>query len=466
MAFNAETFNVFLSPPKGYLLADLLLVSYSLSPDALDEVMAQCQITRTYHHKLEELANHVLCLCQNDRWTKDISHQWKEYPFTYLLLRKGRVTGVPHSKGSFHPKLMAMLYKKEGQVNQKRLRVVISSRNLTTESYLEGACCLETEQFAPQLVNPVFEILRDYTGDSSILQDLLTADFSACVKESLGLGPDAGCRFWAAGTAFRNTIQSLASASSEFVAVSPFLGTESFLKQFLPKRGQAWIITNSIVSKELADWNQTHKCIYFLPKPKEDTADEHSAQRGRADSVTLHAKVYAMTCPTEEGPEYHLFLGSANFSENGFCRNTELMLHLTSRQVDFCAESRNSLGALELCTESEVCEADPPTSLPLPVITDDTGTLQGVLAALEENWKEAALQAFFYQVFRVPVQKKAPVDYALDLLGSYYEKNKQARELRLDWKRNLDELEPTCLPESLRHYHTELHRILSQEAKV
>lgn len=464
MAFEARKFNTFLSPPKGYQLTDLLLVSYSLSPDALDEVMAQSQITRTYHQRLEELAKHVVCLCQNDRWTKDISYQWKEYPFTHLLFCKGRVVGIPPSKGSFHPKLIAMLYQKEGQSDQKRLRMVISSRNLTTESYLEGACCLETDQFAGKPINLAFHCLSDLTGSSNINWHLLTADFSNCVKTSLGLGPDAGYSFDTAGPSFRDTVQRLANNASEFVAVSPFLGNASFLEQFMPVNGQAWIITNDGVSPDLAAWNEIHKRIYFPAQSKSEFPDEASAQNQNANSVTLHAKVYAMTCPTEKGPEYHLFLGSANFSEHGFSRNTELMLHLTSRQVDFCTGLLDSLGDLQLCTGAESYEIERPAGLPLPVLDDDAHTVQELLTAVEESWKEAALQTFFYQVFQKPFQNKAPVDYALDILGSYSEQVEP--NLRSVWKKNLDELDPTYLPESLRHYDTELRRILSLEGQV
>ena len=453
MSFEICKWNNFLTPPQGYRPVDMLLLTYSLHPTALEEILVQSGLTRRYGRNPKELADHVLCFCQSNRW-QDSDVLWNEHLYTRLLLAKKRIIGVENKNSSFHPKMMAILYENSQSKEKQLLRLVISSRNLTKTSNREGALCLETDHFNSTNNQAQWQSLEDTAigiENSAVYQKLLQADFTACAGNLFGEG--TVCEFLISGTnckPLHQTLQACVDNAEQFVAVSPFLGSWEFIKNFVPKQnGNALILTNQGIPTELFSVSETYPVLFkCLP-------DSNGQQDAETENF-LHAKMYAV-----EGNDgkHHLLIGSANFSENGFCRNTELMVHLTSEETNFCEQIRATLSNLGQCILQKESDTEPQdTAVPeLDLTPDEVQELCKQI--LKSKREKAELANLFYQVFEEPLKGREPMDYAVDVLS-------QNGTDRLNvWRKNLKNYNAQELPDAICPYYNTLRELLGVEER-
>lgn len=456
MSFETCKWNDFLTPPQGYRPTDLLLLTYSLHPTALEETLVQSGMTRTYAQNPEELAAHVRCFCQQDRW-QDSGALWQEHLYTQLLLAKKKIVAVKGQKGSFHPKLLAILYESSQPAGSPLLRVVVSSRNLTGTSSREAALCLETDCFSGKnAVSWDLLFAGEDMREDAVYQKLQQADFTACVQ--ILFGQNAACEFVVSGggsAPLPGLLRSWSQGARRFVAVSPFLGGWEFVESFLPvengrkQYSRALILTNRGISRQLYDQSRQHDGLFrCLGNGTEDIGTDDF----------LHAKVYAVQ---DAGGVYHLLVGSANFSENGFNANTELMVHVTSTQVNFCKcivdPLRDSLTPCTLQTDDDATR--PGMAVPQKELTDEQ--VRDLCGKIRLAQSAQELANLFYQVFREPVAGRDPVDYAVDVLGNCAPGDTEKRGV---WRRNLQRYgAQNSLTDAVRPYYQALAGILEAE---
>ena len=455
MNLGIRDWNAFLVPPQGYHPTDLLALTYSLHPTVLEETLVQSELPWSYAHSPENLAEHVLVFCQKNRWL-DSGALWSEHLYTRLLLSRNRIVGIEGKTSSFHPKMLAILYAGNGSAGGQLLRLVISSRNLTQTANLEAALCLETTRFEGGNPKP-WRMLLDGQNvqQNAVFQKLEQADFTSCAEQLFGSG--ASCEFLVSGEkegSLAELLRNCGRNARRFAAVSPFLGKWEYLEQFLPVRAgktpfaDVRILTNRGISREL--YNKTHGTGLLTNPGRGAGAEDPGAER------FLHAKMYAFT---DARGRHHLLIGSANFSENGLERNTELMAHLTSGETDFCQAIWDSAAENPVFEPQEDSDTRPP-ACDLPAGDPVGNTTLQICDAIREQEASAELAELFYRVFRQPVRGRAPVDYAVDMLGSCVPPDTAQLEI---WRQNLEAFGAgKALEEPVRTYWQRLKTILDK----
>ena len=461
-AFFQKTVNDLLTCPRGMECTDLLALAYSAAPEELDWLITSAGIAEAYgtdRARWDELPAHVVLGLQNNRWVDNGRELGWLVPW---LGKEGRILGIPRQGGaSFHPKLTALRYK--GAMGEaRRLRLIVSSRNLTPGAALEGAVCLETEDFSAPDNDPrlaaLLKLLEPMKNKlpSSLRKDLAHADFSDCVR---GLaGAKATYRFLTpeGEGGLYQAVSELAAQAEKLVIVSPFLGEAAFLRSLLEKSpawqgGQPLVITNREIAPALwADAAlKSRICCLERPVPSEG---------GEPAYLPVHAKVFAFTLRDS----HHLILGSANCSGNGLCRNRELDLHIADAAPDFVDriwETLLQMGKKAPCipwTETAAPERTDTPNLPVWERTDGEAT-ETLAERCFTRRASDALMCFFLEVFQAAPGAQAPVDYAISQLSSA---SPQDPQLWSQWQTRLKGFDREKLPAELRHYYDALAEIL------
>lgn len=432
---ECKTLNELLRPTEGFTVSDLLLLSYSVNPRFLETAVRDAGLCRTYN-TLSELAGHILCIMQEDRASGAWDDKYVNTVAQYLL-HSGRVLGFSHNNDgdpSFHPKLtVAVMQNQEGT---QRIRLIIGSRNLTSERYLESAVCLEgvvskDRQAAPAVdpkgLSALLEKLREkFSTVSPFLNNIDSlcnaADFSeslkkiipgAAVKNSSICSENLSCTFdndW--------------KSAEKAVIFSPFLHPEYLKKHLeLPCPDHIHIYANpSDYTKEmeglLKDYSERVK--FWIPKStdgKEESNDSsENAESENISGVFLHAKMYALDLADHSV----LYIGSANFSENGFTRNTELLVRIKATSFSFVDALNNAMRERrEKPKETWDTRGDEMMERRnLPSGDKDNEKILKELDKRYENEREQdELTDFVYQLFEKTV-RGAPLDFAIRKLLS------------------------------------------------
>ena len=356
-------------------VSDVLLLSYSLNPEVLNEVLMESGLVNRYKGE-SELAEHVTCRIQSDRYQCGEGGDPVDLPFAAYVIETGRVKGIKKPGKSYHPKLIALLKENGAQ----RVQLIISSRNLTKTSMLEGVLCLEGEvKDDPEQNQGLIDFLTeisDIEKDNAVVQALGKADFSESIKRICFDDDKATVEFCSQGLKDKLLKDKLLAdlnadlnRAEKATVVSPFLGSWGFLNEFIRSCPDTFqIITNRQIAPASVPEGQTEAPTYFkYPKNEQ---------------IKLHAKLYAV----DRKNDSVLYIGSANFSENGLERNHELMCRITSEKCRFAEAVRNSFGELECCEIVDSpgdLEEPEPTELPVFKLSDQERE------ALEEKMQEA-----------------------------------------------------------------------------
>lgn len=348
--------NDLLSMPEGYHVTDALFLTYSMSLKSLDQLLIQCGITDTYNKSAEtlmELPNHVVCVMKKGGAIYD----FEEYESNYanLLNHKNNCRILKVKGNTFHPKLYAFLYENNDNNAYKKLRIIISSRNITSSNYYEGAICIDGEpsneivEYNTELVCLLNTVTQNKC--EKIIECLKKTDFSECLKKIVG-DDQAKYRFITTISSSdlnkKKKIEMPFAKDKRVRVISPFLGDWDFIKECCVSEDYRIITREQVNSTSLPkDKNEKEnvlahmKCIKTLCVKEEEYV------------IPLHAKIYAFSSKNEDRKMSQLYLGSANYSQNGFQNNYELMIEIISSKVDFVKILDNAVeGKLIPCIES------------------------------------------------------------------------------------------------------------------
>ncbi len=452
-----QKLNQIFLPEKGWQPVDLAILSYSVGSSALNEVVNLSGISRTYYINMEtELPQHIWVAMQNGRWSDQEIEQGHYY--TRLLLKKERILSVNETR-TFHPKLIAILYKKNEEM---LLKLFVSSRNLTTEKNREAGILLKTTCFAQdkknQQLSNIFEIaFKEKVEEwkkTDIAKCISEADFSIEYPQDKieFLIPNSQQE----GYLYKKIVECF-NGAEEVVVVSPFLKDSKYISELLNgvnEQNYLLLTSRKIIDEVRGSFKGRIKCY---PQSNEISGDE-KAEGNEMEGVEpnmLHAKMYACKKKNGEKQEKHLFIGSANFSKNGLEKNHELMVHVVG-DTDFCELLRNE----ELCEEFESVETtDMPEGNNLPK-ADDIEDVKTLCEKIKSESNNNLLRQFYYSVFECSNSISNAMDYVLEAL----KKNPDVEEIK-KWKANMEKSMIT-LPEELEGHESVLRGLLDQMCEV
>lgn len=350
--FEDKKLNYMLDIPDGYICTDAILFTYSMNLSILNNMLIQCGIASTYNmdkESLKKLPDHVTCVMKNDRAIKEDASD-NDQLYSQLLLNKDNCRVIGVNGKTFHPKLYAFLYKKdkENESEEKILRLIISSKNITSSSYYEGAICIEGKPGESKVDanEKLIKLMNDFDGGScykSFVDLISKTDFSNSIHEIVC---DDNSTY-----SFEVPKIELPFALYERARViSPFLGTYNYLDKALSRVLDWRIITRKeIDSSKLPQDDEKKKefikKVNYINIYKDENVDS---------LIKLHAKIYAFSNGKNEKLPSLLYIGSSNFSENGLEKNNELMIKIESSNVDFVDKLDEILsGKLGSCVESQ-----------------------------------------------------------------------------------------------------------------
>lgn len=458
--FSTKPFNELLTPPKGWQAEELLSLSYSISVEALNELVKLSGIFDTHRRKTPE---HVWLFCNKKGWTTQKINPG--YLYAKLILIERKHVFAVDADHTFHPKLVAILYKRtqDDETAHQRpehwLRLIVSSRNLTTEKNLEAGVVLDTDDFfaaenkvLKQLLQTAFKNNADL-ADCELVKYILHADFSAWARAH----NFDGIEFLTPQNGLAKTLDTMKNSADDFVAVSPFLHNPAYLEKHLPANKPWLLITTSEVLDTVYDAT-TKGGIRFGGQMSCYTFDKDPPPK-------LHAKMFA----TRTADRSDLLIGSANFSQNGLERNYELDLHIWCKRADYDFYYLLTTPIIKAVAPTTK-DTEPPAGQDIPAVFADPDSITDSIAEERDN---DILRSFFAAVFTVPdaldaVRSRMPyaVDYALDakadasLPACIVPEDEAARkELYKLWADNLSKA-PT-LPGRLRRYRDELEKLLT-----
>lgn len=365
MEITTNKINNIFKTPRGYKVTHIFGTSYSVNGSVLNDVIKQTVI-----HRNEEFYNNVLFVCQNNRYVGGLGKGDSD-PVARILFLEERIIGVEQS-GSFHPKVWIFRYENKKEAEKILYRVAVLSRNTTSQNMLEGGIVLEgfvgtaktnSNQGLIDFINSVEAVKGDEVV-KQIIEDMEKVEFETEGFDSYAFLPTKNTKNKTLSADIKEDIKENIKENKKVensVAISPFLGNDNFLNV-------KNIITRQAEYTEEVKTNFQDVNFWYI----EDTDSENTSEQVENDSTysfsenehPLHAKVYAFDYIGESV----LYAGSANYSENGFNNNTELMIKITSNKIKFAEAIMNSFnGRLKPITniyDSDKEEPIEPKELP------------------------------------------------------------------------------------------------------
>jgi hypothetical protein len=321
-----------LLPPHGYRLEHALGTAYSLDAETLitiplfssgigaEDLDKSVGISRIY-----ELGSRLTLLVQGDRIA--ISKRWAN---SRPLLRLVGDAVVPCSikDGSFHPKLLVLEFTSIDQPGTNLIRVVIATRNLTTDNSWDSVVILDetpTGVHIPGLAETVSG-LAQFVNDQSHPAVRRCRKIGGALKkvrfQPLRGVTDLEVRLFHLGS--KNAEEVLETIKGDdLLIISPFV-RQRFLDDLAAQAGAGkehrWLVTRPVNVPDTAFTKYQVFQIADAAVPTHDMSDEQSAH-GRL--VGLHAKIYLAS--SRKGGT-RLVVTSANATPSGWTRNVEVAL--------------------------------------------------------------------------------------------------------------------------------------------
>lgn len=176
----AEPLGAMLKAPAGYTVAHVLLTTYSLHKRLLADLLLHCHTQSGVDLKnVTDLSKRMELESAYQRWKDKVlvlaDHVYENYPDRksagldeYINeIRKTCVRIQPVEEGCFHPKLILVCFEKQGEPGDRKYRLMVSSKNLTYDTYFQVGTILEgeaAEQSAPngQVLYTYMESFPDF----------------------------------------------------------------------------------------------------------------------------------------------------------------------------------------------------------------------------------------------------------------------------------------------------------------
>ncbi len=336
-----------LRPPDGYALHSAVGTTYSLDLMALLAAplaftVFDCEdrdgrVVMDPLVLLEALRQHarrVTIFCQAGRIAVPRQHR----PLLGYLESSVVEAVAPNRHGSFHPKVWALRFERDGQ--PVRYRLLCLSRNLTFDRSWDTALVLDGEltdrknAFADN--HPIGDFFQALPG-------MAVQEVPEAVEERVGLIQDElrrvkfdlpvgfeGVRFWPFGLTQRKTWP-FPNTRRRMMVISPFM-TNGILKELIEGRDGCVLVgrEESLDSLNPTTLEGFDRVFAMAPEADPEETQEESAEGadGSESLSGLHAKLYVM----DEGRGARMWTGSANATEAAFTRNVELLVELWGKK--------------------------------------------------------------------------------------------------------------------------------------
>lgn len=420
--FDERQMNDILKPPTGYRATDALFLTYSLNMKVLDSILTDCGLFRTYGNNANEAAEHVVCCFQRDRYISEQNGNGEEEITLGRLLNKEK--RIIRKEPTFHPKLYVILFENKDE-NKQLLRLIIGSRNIARTNYFESMVCIEgtpsdnTVTMNEYLVDYIKRIAYNDAAKETVakITDILSkTDFSEIIGKITG---DTNAEY----SFVRYPGDNNGADLKDLIIVSPFLGSWDFINKQINGTENWKIFTRDKVSenslpKDKAG-NPDNSNFFCMPSKIGESTDKNIS-----DINELHAKIYAF----KKDGKNHIYIGSANFSENGFGKNEELMLHIESESLDFADILDNALK--DLFTAKPRISDEEQDSLPAgEALPEETASEEDIASQLTEHLEEYEAATFFSEITGKSVdQKKYAEDFVRMVSKQSFEDKENIRK--------------------------------------
>lgn len=319
-----------LLPPDGYRLESALGTAYSLDAETLvtiplfaaglgaEDLEKSVGISQIY-----ELGARLTLLVQGDRIA--ISKRWAS---SRALLRLVGDAVVPCSikNGYFHPKLLVLEFTSIDQPSKKLVRIVISTRNLTTDNSWDSVVVLDeapTGVCIPGLGEAVSELaqfINDQTHPAVKLCGKIGKALKKLTFQQLPGVTDLEVRLFHPNSKNADNVCQMIKGD-DLLIISPFV-RHGILKKLADQagadKGHRWLVTRPVDVPTKAFENYQVFQIADAAVPAHEMSD---SQLGHGRLVGLHAKIYIASskkCGTR------LVITSANATTSGWNSNVEV----------------------------------------------------------------------------------------------------------------------------------------------
>ena len=295
---------------------------------------------------------------------------------------------------NFHPKLWVIREHNRENEEQRQIKVVIMSKNLTFDNNLDVVVSLTGEINTGRSANSkrhkplkdMLERLATFAKGKKRRQVLELAEDLYRVKrfevDDTRFEPDA-YEFvpYMFGECLNENVSYPESFQGETsMTISPFIDIPTIkdLTNVQRKNGRHILVTRTgyITEKVFSKYNREGDEIYVM--------NDQMVNNDRA-SIDLHAKMYYISWPKAEAGNF-LYLGSANATYSAFHKNAEILLRLKFKSTHNLFERfKNEFLQMNDKGESDVYEL---VREPNPEATENTYT------ALEETMRHFVCQKF------------------------------------------------------------------------
>lgn len=327
-----------LRPPDGYRLEHCLATAYSLDAETLitiplfaagisaEEIDKPLGIARIF-----ETASRLTLLVQGDRI--GVSKRWKK---ARALLRLTGDSIVPCSVkgGSFHPKLLVLDFRSIQKEKAKpHHRVVISTRNLTTDNSWDSVVVLEEDSKGAPIdgLGEAVANLARFVNTRKHPAIEKCKQYGSALK-SVNFQPPRGLeelevQLFYPGSGNAKKIKSQIQGD-DLLVISPFVrqGFLDELAQQADRREHRWLVTRPVdVPKSAFDRYRVFKIAdaavptHATSRVKELEDDPDEGTLGRL--VSLHAKIYVASAKNQST---RVVITSANATPAGWNTNVEV----------------------------------------------------------------------------------------------------------------------------------------------
>ncbi|MCM1292286.1 MAG: phospholipase D family protein [Bacteroides sp.] len=274
-----------------------------------------------------------------------------------------------HELANFHPKIWVIKERNIEHPEQRQIKLIVLSRNLTKDTSLDIAASLSA-----QLNGGSSELRRKHAPLKELLMRL--ADKAGLKRkmvrnlandiDSLGefkfQQPFVDYDFLPIyfGENLNHYIDLRKSIPAErMMVVSPFIDydTLDWLNKYQPNEEKVLITRLDSLTPEIMKLYDRRKAEVWTMSP---VAEQNDVQ-----PMNLHAKMYYSWRPKTGG--FHLWLGSANATHSGFYRNSEFLLRLTYKsgkdlfkkfKDEFCDESKQLCQKIDTLPDCEPTKVD------------------------------------------------------------------------------------------------------------
>lgn len=302
-----------------------------------------------------------------------------------------------HELANFHPKIWVIKERSLDDRDKRQIKLIVLSRNLTKDTSLDVAAILTaplsgSNQKLRRKHAPLKELLMrladkagakgkqvrrlandlDNLGEFELNAPYMDYDFLP-IHFGENLNPDID---------FRKDMP-----GERMMVVSPFIDLEtlSWLNEYRSLQAKVLVTRLNSLTPEIMQLYNSEKAEIWTMSP---VAEQNDVQ-----PMNLHAKMYYSWGPQTGG--IHLWLGSANATQNGFYRNSEFLLRLTYKRGrnqfqdfknEFCDESKQLCQKVESIPDSEPVNNDHTVSIAIRTWLISHGNLSADVHKTEDGY--------------------------------------------------------------------------------